>query len=478
MSVNPSSPKDSFNSLNSQPLSPLDSNAFNPPAAVPSLLLPDHYQRGFGHRRSKAATLLTLAWGGTIALYYTTWGSWLTLTLAALTGLHLLRVVLTRPLVLPDPLAEDQRDQWPRVSLLVAAKNEEQVIGKLVQALCNLDYPRDRYEVWIIDDHSTDSTPDILKALQQDYDQLQVFRRDAGAKGGKSGALNQVVPLTQGEVLAVFDADAQVPPDILQQVLPLFVPPQVGAVQLRKSISNADRNFWTQGQAAEMMLDAYFQQQRIACGGVGELRGNGQFLRRSALESCGGFNEETITDDLDLTIRLHLEQWDIASCLYPTVGEEGVTGPMALWHQRNRWAEGGYQRYLDYWRLIARNRLGTAKTIDLLTFWISQYLYPTIAVPDLLMAVLRNRMPLFTPVAGMTITLSLVGMFMGVRQVQQHPQSVRADRSPLLLWLGTVFRTLQGVIYMFHWFAVMAGTTARVSFRPKRLKWVKTVHHG
>ncbi|MHC5830206.1 MAG: glycosyltransferase family 2 protein, partial [Nostoc sp.] len=116
-------------------------------------------------------------------------------------------------------------------------------------------------------------------------------------------------------------ADAQVTPDLLLQVIPLFQREKVGAVQVRKAIANAKENFWTKGQMAEMALDTWFQQQRTALGGIGELRGNGQFVRRSALESCGGWNEETITDDLDLTIRLHLEKWDIECVFHPAVQE-------------------------------------------------------------------------------------------------------------------------------------------------------------
>lgn len=441
------------------------------------LVLSSDYQQGFARRRSKAATVLVVIWAMTIGLYFTAWGSWVSTGLTALVGIYALRIVLARPLPHPAALVEESRDQWPLVSLLVAAKNEEQVIGNLVQALCNLDYPRDRYEVWIIDDNSDDRTPEILQTCQDQYAQLRVFRRSPEAKGGKSGALNQVIPLTRGDFLAVFDADAQVPQDILQRVLPLFEVPQVGAVQMRKAISNGDRNFWTRGQSAEMMLDAYFQAQRIALGGIGELRGNGQFLRRKALESCGGFNEETITDDLDLTIRLHLEQWEIASCLYPAVGEEGVTGPIALWHQRNRWAEGGYQRYFDYWRLLAQNRLGVNKTLDLLAFLVIQYLYPTLAIPDLVMAVARNRLPLFSPLGGLTVGISLVGMVMGIRRVQTQAADLSRPHR-LRLWLNLALSTTQGMVYMLHWLVVMSSTTARVSFRQKRLKWVKTVHHG
>ncbi len=422
----------------------------------------------FAGRRRKAATVLTIVWSGTIALHLVSWGSLFVLGLTTVFGFHALRLVMARKRSLPHEMPTD----LPSVSLLVAAKNEEAVIGNLVNSLCNLEYPEELYEVWVIDDNSTDKTPLVLKELGRKYNKLKVLRRLPDASGGKSGALNQVLPLAQGEFLAVFDADAQVPQDLLQKVLPLFTRKEVGAVQMRKAIVNASENFWTQGQMAEMALDAYMQQQRIACGGIGELRGNGQFVRRAALESCGGWNEETITDDLDLTIRLHLDNWDIECLCHPAVGEEGVTSALSLWHQRNRWAEGGYQRYLDYWHLIQRLRMGRRKTWDLLLFMLMMYILPTAAVPDLLMAIARNRAPIFAPATGLTLTLSLVSMYLGLKRVQQE------EKIPASAFLLRLLQTLRGTLYMFHWLIVMSSATARMSVRPKRLKWVKTVHQG
>jgi len=163
-----------------------------------------------------------------------------------------------------------------------------------------------------------------------------VLRRSAGASGGKSGALNQVLPLTRGEILAVFDADAQVS-QTYWQVLPLFEREAVGAVQVR-AIANGGENFWTQGQVAEMALDSYFQQQRDCPWWHWRTARQRSVARRTALERCGGWNEETITDDLDLTLRLHLDQWDIE--FLPSRGRRRCDSALALWHQRNRWAEG------------------------------------------------------------------------------------------------------------------------------------------
>lgn len=429
-------------------------------------------------RRRKAAVVLVVIWSGTIALHLFTWGYWLVFGLTTLMGIHAARILLSRPLPLPKPYSDQAPETLPSVSILVAAKNEEAVIGRLVKMLCELEYPASRYELWVIDDNSTDRTPVLLKQLMRQYDQLRVFQRPPNAKGGKSGALNQVLPMTQGDVIAVFDADAQVPQDLLQRVLPLFERAELGAVQVRKSISNASDNLWTQGQVAEMALDSFFQRQRIAVGGIGELRGNGQFVRREALERCGGWNEATITDDLDLTIRLHLDQWDVDFMTFPTVEEEGVTTAIALWHQRNRWAEGGYQRYLDYWKPILRNRLGTQKTLDLFMFWIIQYLLPTAMVPDLLMSLLRNRPSLLTPLTGLTFTLPMIGIVLGLRQIRRSDRLHPSSRNAFLSGFRTLLHTLFGTLYLFHWLPIIATMTARVAVRPKRLKWVKTIHQG
>ncbi len=423
----------------------------------------------FQGRRRKAALALTIVWSGTIALHLLSWGSLFVLGLTTILGLHALVIVFAKPRRAPEKISEGD---LPYVSVLVAAKNEEAVIDKLVRNLCSLEYPQDKYEVWIVDDKSSDGTPQLLAQLVQEYKNLKVLRRQAAAGGGKSGALNQVLPLTKGEILAVFDADAQVPKDMLLQVIPLFQRQNLGAVQVRKAIANAKENFWTKGQMAEMAVDAYIQQQRAAFGGVGELRGNGQFIRRQALLGCGGWNEETITDDLDLTLRLHLTKWDIDCLFQPAVEEEGVTNAIALWHQRNRWAEGGYQRYLDYWDLILKNQMGTRKTWDLLVFMFTQYILPTAAVPDLLMAIAKHRLPIFSPVTGLTITMSVAGMFAGLARIRKQ-KGFRISTYLLLL-----VQTLRGTLYMLHWILVISSTTARMSVRPKRLKWVKTVHVG
>ena len=434
----------------------------------------DELFRGYDGRRIKAAIALSSLWTLTAVLHLVRWGHQFVFAIAVLMGIHALRVMLSKPQSAPVPLpaVSSQDDlsvvssyeEWPYVSLLVAAKNEESVIGDLVESLLQIDYPTSRYDLWIIDDNSSDRTPEILDNLAQQHPALHVVHRGPNAKGGKSGALNLVWPQTKGDILAVFDADAQVPDSLLRRVVPMFGEDRTGAVQVRKSIENAGTNFWTRGQKAEMALDTYMQERRIAIGGIGELRGNGQFVRREAIEQCGGWNEETITDDLDLTIQLHLRQWNIGLLFAPAVGEEGVTRAKALWHQRNRWAEGGFQRYLDYWRQLAKNRLGWNKSIDMADYWIIQYMMPAVVVPDLAMALIREQMPVFGPIVTLSVGMSCVGMFKTLRREEETS-----------VWSAAV-QTVRGNLYMLHWIVVIATMAMRISVRPKKLKWVKTTH--
>ena len=468
--------QDPCESLSSFP-SPADQESDDERVELMAMDVPD-YRTGFRYRRLKAALVLSVSWSVVFTLYQVSWGSAFVVGFTALLSVQAVRLLTARPRSVPPAFADAQCLTGPTITLVAAAKNEEAVIGALVEQLCNVDYPADRTEVWIVDDNSDDRTPEVLNRLQQKYPRLNVFRRSADtAKGGKSGALNAVLEQTEGEIIAVFDADAQVPPNLVRQVLPIFqTSDRVGAVQTRKAILNSELNFWTQGQSVEMMLDSYFQQQRISYTGIGELRGNGQFIRRSALAQCGNFNEETITDDLDLTFRLHLNRWDVEFCLHPAVGEEGVTRLKDLWNQRNRWGEGGYQRYLDYWRWIIKNQMGPLKTIDVISFWFIQYLMPSVLIPDLLLAVVKHRLPIFAPFSSLALTLTLTALWVGSKRVRavtlSDPQTISLSGFPQF------FRIALGFVYMLHWLVVIGFVNLRLALLPKRLKWIKTIHYG
>ena len=126
--------------------------------------------------------------------------------------------------------------ELPVLDILVAARDEENVIARLVERLFSLDYPTNKLNIYIIDDGSSDKTPLILDRLSRQYEKLKVVSRSSNAGGGKSGALNYALKFTHGEWLLVLDADAQLKQDSLKRLFSFVEEGDWSAVQLRLSL--------------------------------------------------------------------------------------------------------------------------------------------------------------------------------------------------------------------------------------------------
>ena len=187
----------------------------------------------------------------------------------------------------------------PFVSILIPAHDEESVIGNTVQNILSMDY--ENFEIIVIDDRSTDNTASVIKDLESKYEKVTALIREKDAFHGKSAVLNDAFKLAKGEAILVFDADATVEPDFLTTLIPHLEPKDVGAVQARKVIRNKNMNLLTRCQNNEYTLDTYFQVGRDSVKGAVELRGNGELIKRQAIEDIGGWNNYTIVDDLDMS---------------------------------------------------------------------------------------------------------------------------------------------------------------------------------
>jgi 1,2-diacylglycerol 3-beta-glucosyltransferase len=218
----------------------------------------------------------------------------------------------------------------------------------------------------------------------------------------------------------------------------------------------------------EMALDAVIQQGRLGVGGIAELRGNGQLLRREAVLACGGFNEATVTDDLDLSFRLLVGGQPIGVLWDPPVREEAVLGLRALLRQRQRWAEGGLQRFLDYGPALLSNRLSPRQRLDLICFFLLQYAMPMLAVADMAGALVTRTMPCIWPLSIVALGLSGLAIVSGCRRPSEGP--ALPAMNPLAMGLG--------ILYLIHWFVVIPWVTVRMALLPKRLVWAKTLHLG
>ena len=396
------------------------------------------------------------------------------ITLAVFLGGYGLRVVLSdrrgNYQLEKEHLIEDESffKSLPKIDVLVAARDEENVIERLVSRLLSIEYPEEKLSLWIIDDGSQDRTSNLLKELSIKFSSLNVLSRTRMSGGGKSGALNSVLKKTEGEWLFILDADAQLQSKVLLRAITLALHGGWSGVQLRKAVVNFELNQIAAYQAMEMAMDAVIQRGRLASGGVAELRGNGQLINRKVLESCGGFNEQTITDDLDLSFRFLLTRSPIVIMWDPPVQEEAVESLSALFRQRKRWAEGGLQRYFDYWPLLISKRLSNVKKLDLGCFFFLQYVLPVVSFVDSILSIILFKMPLYWPLSIVALGISSLAYWKGC---SEHSEGPKLPEPNFINIIGAT-------IYLAHWFIVIPFIVFKMSLFSKSLVWEKTDHAG
>ena len=365
----------------------------------------------------------------------------------------------------------------PFVSIMVPAHNEEYVIANTVENILAIDYPN--FEIIVIDDRSSDNTAQVVNDLANKHENVIAFIRDKDAFPGKSAVLNDAMALAKGEAILVFDADATVEPDFLNKLIPLLEPADVGAVQARKVIRNKDYNFLTRCQNNEYTLDTHFQTGRDAVKGAAELRGNGELIKREAIEDIGGWNNYTITDDLDMSTRLHIKGWDVRFCPDACVYEEGIIYLFPLFRQRRRWMEGTIRRYLEHFADAMRSKKMSLRARLDMAIYITQFVMPLWFMMEVVFRITRVVTDRICPSAYSlhnVIWSSLViagvigfGFFLAIRYALR-----RYDLVPRLSALVQAFET---TIYMlFIWFPMELFICGKILFCKKDMNWGKTTH--
>ncbi|MCA9569405.1 MAG: glycosyltransferase [Myxococcales bacterium] len=235
--------------------------------------------------------------------------------------------------------------EWPMVTVQLPMFNEQHVARRLILAVGALRYPRDRLFVQVLDD-STDTTTDIARQavdelVQSGVDAVLVHRTDR--TGFKAGALDEGLATAKGDLIAVFDADFVPPPSFLEQVVPHFQD-GVGMVQARWGHLNPDTSWLTGAQAT--LLDGHFVVEHTARHTAGRwfnFNGTAGIWRRQAIEDAGGWQHDTLTEDLDLSYRAQLAGWAFRY-LHEVVAPAELPPDMpAFKTQQHRWAKGSIQ---------------------------------------------------------------------------------------------------------------------------------------
>jgi cellulose synthase/poly-beta-1,6-N-acetylglucosamine synthase-like glycosyltransferase len=233
--------------------------------------------------------------------------------------------------------------ELPRVTVQLPIFNEQFVVERLLQAVCRLDYPREKLEIQVLDD-STDETVNVARDLVEHYASLGhpiIYCHRTNRSGFKAGALHEGLQHSRGEFIAMFDADFVPPPDFLQRTIHHFTEDRVAMVQTRWTHINRNYSFLTEVEA--ILLDGHFVLEhsgRARSNVFFNFNGTAGLWRRTAIDDAGGWQHDTLTEDTDLSYRAQLNGWKFIYLQDVECPAELPVEMTAFKTQQARWAKG------------------------------------------------------------------------------------------------------------------------------------------
>ena len=271
----------------------------------------------------------------------------LVLSILAVFGMHryyMVYLFLKNKKAVPKP--EGLFTELPRVTIQLPMYNEMYVADRLIDAVVKMDYPRELLEIQVLDD-STDETVAIA-SRRVDYYKTQgldiSYLHRQNRKGYKAGALEEGMKVAKGDFIAVFDADFIPHKHFLMNTIHFFTAPQVGMVQMRWSHLN--RNFSLITRLQSIFLDGHFVIEHTARNRSGRFfnfNGTAGIWRKTAISDGGGWEHDTLTEDLDLSYRTQMKGWQFIYLADHSVPAELPVDIVAFKAQQHRWAKGSIQ---------------------------------------------------------------------------------------------------------------------------------------
>lgn len=266
-------------------------------------------------------------------------------------------------------------DEFPKVSILIPAHNEEIVIEETIKSMVRLNYPKDKLEVIVINDNSSDLTGVIIDDYSKQYPFIKaVHTKPPNAGKGKSGALNQGLKYATGEIIAVYDADNTPEPDAIRYLaLGLINDKGAGAIVGKFRVVNANQNLLTRLINIETLTFQWLAQAgRWFWFKMTTIPGTNFAIRRSILEKLGGWDENALSEDTELSIRVYNLGYYIHFFPAAISWEQEPENLKVWWKQRTRWARGN--QYVIFKYLFNLNQLKNKKVFIDLFYLLFTYL--------------------------------------------------------------------------------------------------------
>jgi cellulose synthase/poly-beta-1,6-N-acetylglucosamine synthase-like glycosyltransferase len=335
----------------------------------------------------------------------------------------------------------------PRVTVQLPIFNELYVVERLIDSVSRLDYPADRLEIQVLDD-STDETSDVARAAVTKHRARGVdihYVHRADRSGFKAGALAAGLERATGELVAIFDADFVPEPGFLRESVPYFEDPSIGMVQARWGHVNAEYSALTRVQA--VLLDAHFVlehggRNRADC--FFNFNGTAGIWRRRTIEEAGGWQHDTLTEDMDLSYRAQLRGWRFLFLPELVVPAELPVSMNAFKTQQRRWSKGSIQTARKLLPRILASPLPLPVKIESLFHLTANLAYPLMVLLSLLMfpsMLVRfdmglSEMLLFDVPLFLLATASVTSFYVVSQRELYADWKKRLEVLPMLLAIG------------------------------------------
>ena len=331
--------------------------------------------------------------------------------------------------------------EWPHVTIQLPIFNEKYTVERLLRSVTRLDYPADRLQIQVLDD-STDDTRDLVAQLVDHYKtsgiNIEVIHR-VDRKGYKAGALEHGLRTATGELVAIFDADFVPKPDWLKHTVPSFQNPRLGCLQTRWGHTNQRYNSLTQAEA--LGIDGHFiveQTVRSKNGFFLNFNGTAGLWRRACIEDAGGWQWDTLTEDLDLSYRAQMRGWKFDYLPDVVVPAELPPHVEAYKKQQFRWAKGSFQVVRKILPTVLRANLPLTVRFMALLHLTGYFVHP------LMLSVLLLTLPvgLLVPGAFNVFPISLLAglgpplLYLTATATQHRSILKRMSSFPLLVIVG------------------------------------------
>jgi cellulose synthase/poly-beta-1,6-N-acetylglucosamine synthase-like glycosyltransferase len=287
-----------------------------------------------------------------------------------------------------NPNPPQHFDELPQVTVQLPIYNEQFVIDRLIEAVCAMEYPKDKLEIQVLDD-STDETQDVAAGIVARYAALGnpiSYIHRTNRHGFKAGALDAGLNIAKGEFVAIFDADFVPPTDWLMKVIHHFAEPGIGMVQTRWGHMNREYSMLTQIEA--ILLDGHFiieHGARVRTGDYFNFNGTAGMWRIKAISDGGGWQHDTLTEDTDLSYRSQLAGWKFKYLPNVECASELPIEMTAFKTQQARWAKGLIQTSIKVLPLIFKSNVPRKIKIEAVYHLTANLSYPLMIVMSALL---------------------------------------------------------------------------------------------